>query len=132
VLRWPGGYDSWNEYETAEKEYAARCNQHKELVEKQNEFDEVLVGESMAKVGFAFSLISLILATLPLFASNLITNQELKPIIFGLSVGIGVGGLIASLTGLKTLDRALAFLSGIGIASSLIGMGVSIYEVSKY
>ena len=31
----------------------------------------------------------------------------------------GLRGLIASLTGLKTPDRALSFLSGIGVASSL-------------
>jgi len=130
VLRWPGGYDSWNEYETAEKEYAARCNQHKELVEKQNEFDEVLTGYGMAKLGFAFSLFSLVVALFPALIDNI--PEQLKPVLFGLSVGIGVGGLLASLTGLKTIDRGLAFLSEIGIASSLIGMVVSIYEVSKY
>jgi len=130
ALKWPGGYESFNEYKKAEKKYSEMCDKHKELQEKENEFQEALSGHDMARLGFIFSFFSLVMALLPVFIDNI--PEELKPVLFGLSAGISIGGLITSATGLKTIDKSMAFLSGVGIASSLISVGVSIYEVSNY
>ena len=49
---------------------------------------------------------------------------------FWLAIGFGAGGILTSIGGLSSINRALTFLSGIGIASSAVGMGVSIYEIT--
>ena len=118
-------------FKSLENNYKSFVEEKESLYNELKTADEIIESKPKAYLGFVFSLLSVTLALFPLYGSSWISSESGKAILFELSIGLGAGGILTSIGGLSSPNRGLAFLSGVGIASSLVGMGVSVYEVAS-
>jgi len=79
-------------------------------------------------LGVVFGALSIILLNPSLFGLEL--NPVARSILFGLSIGIGIGGLITSAYSLITGGGVpgIRLLSMVGLGASAIGIGASVYS----